>query len=406
MKKILIFSLAYYPKYVGGAEVAIKEITDRISPDEIQFDMITLRFDSSLSRVEQIGNVTVYRIGLTKNNPSMEELLQFPMYLVKVLYPPIAALKAYQLHRVNKYDGGWAMMSYMGFPLILMRYFLFTNIPYVLTLQEGDTVEHVFKRWRIRMVGLLYGPVYRSASAVQTISTFLANWARNMGYQGPLEVVPNAVDTRKFSVDFPEAELNELKIKLGKKDGDVFVITTSRLVTKNAVDIVIQSLKFLPDDVHFLVLGIGPDEAMLKKLAEDEGVASRVKFLGQVDHEEMPKYLKVSDIFTRPSRSEGMGNSFVEAMAARIPVVATAVGGITDFLFDPVANPDKEPTGLFATVADPKDTARAIRQYIDDVELRKRCVDNAYAMVMESYDWNLIAKDMQDKVFRTLLSGE
>jgi glycosyltransferase involved in cell wall biosynthesis len=175
-------------------------------------------------------------------------------------------------------------------------------------------------------------------------------------------------------------------------------------VTKNAVDIVIQSLKHLPDNIHFLILGIGPDEAVLKKLAQDEGVSARVQFLGQVDHKEMPKYLKVSDIFIRPSRSEGMGNSFVEAMAARIPVVATAVGGITDFLFDPTTNPDKSPTGLFAKVADPEDTARAIKQFIDDKTLTEQCVDNAYTMVMERYDWDIIARDMRTRVFDRMLA--
>ena len=52
VKKILIFSLAYYPNFVGGAEVAIKEITDRLSPEEFEFHLVTLRFDSSLPKTE------------------------------------------------------------------------------------------------------------------------------------------------------------------------------------------------------------------------------------------------------------------------------------------------------------------------------------------------------------------
>ena len=64
MKKILIFSLVYYPRYIGGAEVAIKEITDRISPSDIEFDMVTLRSHKDLPKAEKIGNVNVYRVGL------------------------------------------------------------------------------------------------------------------------------------------------------------------------------------------------------------------------------------------------------------------------------------------------------------------------------------------------------
>ena len=184
------------------------------------------------------------------------------------------------------------------------------------------------------------------------------------------------------------------------------MITTSRLVAKNGVDIAIRSLKHLPNTVKFAVLGIGPDEARLRQLAERLGLSDRVIFLGYIEMKEIPKYLKISDGFVRVSRSEGMGNSFVEAMAAGVPVVATPVGGITDFLFDPEHNPDKEPTGLFASVEDPKDTARAIRAFLEDRELRKRCVANAKRMVAEKYDWNLIAKNMRERVFGALFQGE
>ena len=61
-KRVLIFSLAYLP-LAGGAELAIKNITDRIG--DISFDLIALQFDSALPRREKIGNVTVHRIGFT-----------------------------------------------------------------------------------------------------------------------------------------------------------------------------------------------------------------------------------------------------------------------------------------------------------------------------------------------------
>jgi glycosyltransferase involved in cell wall biosynthesis len=143
------------------------------------------------------------------------------------------------------------------------------------------------------------------------------------------------------------------------------------------------------------VLGIGPDEAMLHQLAEDMGVADRVIFLGHIDRVDMPKYLKISDVFVRPSRSEGMGISFVEAMAAGVPVIATQVGGITDFLFDQKHNPDKEPTGLFVIVDNPEDVARAVKEFLSDAGLRERSIMNAKRMVREKYDRDLIAQHMR-----------
>ncbi len=399
-KRILIFSLAYFPKHVGGAEVAIKEITDRINPNEIKFDMVCLRFDSTLPKTETIDNVTVHRIGFTAKNPTMVDIKKFPLHLNKFLFQFLAAWKACQLHKKNYYDAIWAMMAHScGVPAAIFKIF-HPKIPYLLTLQEGDPPEYIQKK--MRPLYPLFKRAFTKADFVQTISTFLAEWARRMGYQGPLEVVPNAVNTKHFSQIYLPEELVALKQKLGKKEGDIFIITTSRLVKKNAVDDVIKSLALLPANFKFLVLGIGPDEVVLRNLAAEKGVTGRVMFLGQVNHKEMPKYLKISDIFTRPSLSEGMGNSFVEAMAANLPVVATQEGGIADFLFDPDRNKDKKPTGLAVNPRDPKGLARQFRRFIEDKTLRDEIVKNAHELAFAKYDWDKIARDMQEKVFLPL----
>jgi len=59
-KRILIFSLAYYPSFVSGAEAAIKEITDRIEPEDIEFHIVTLLFDKKAPRQEHLGNVYLH----------------------------------------------------------------------------------------------------------------------------------------------------------------------------------------------------------------------------------------------------------------------------------------------------------------------------------------------------------
>ncbi len=402
MKRILIFSLAYYPKHVGGAEVAIKEITDRIASEEISFDMITLRFDSTLPKFERIGNVNVYRIGFSTKNPSMGNLVIFPLVLNKYLFPFIGFLKARTLHKKNSYDGIWAMMAnYAGFGALFFKK-KYPHVPYLLTLQEGDPIEYI--KQRVRLVYALFEQIFTRADLVQAISHYLADFARDMGYRGPLEVVPNAVNVAHFSQEYSVEELFAFKQKLGKQSDEIFLITTSRLVKKNAIDEVIRALPLLSPSVTFLVLGIGPDEVSLRALADSLKVSGRVKFLRQISHEEMPKYLKVSDIFIRPSRSEGLGNSFLEAMAAGIPVIATPVGGIPDFLFDPEKNLDHEPTGLFCDVDDPRSIARQVKRLVDDEVLRTRLVMNGKKLVTEKYDWNITAHDMKEKVFDKLLN--
>lgn len=391
MKRALIFSLVYIPQ-VGGAEVAIKEETDRIN--DVEFDMITLRFDRNLSRVEKVGNIMVYRIGFTGKNPTMSDLTKLPLAINKFIFPFLACIKAIELHKEKKYDIAWGMMgAYAGFAAMFFKSF-FPEVKYLLTLQEGDPIEHYFKK--VGILKPLFHKVFTKADFIQCISTYLAKWARDMGYKGELKVVPNAVDIKVFTQEFSPAEIDKLKIEIGKKDGDIFLMHSGRSVLKNALDDIIRSLTYLPDNVKFLVVGTGPDDEKLKKLAQDLKVEDRVIFKGFYVQKETVKFFKISDIFVRPSLSEGLGNSFLEAMAAEIPVIATPVGGIPDFLFDPEKNPDKEPTGLYCKVRDPQSIAECVKKYLADRELTARIKVNAKKMVLEKYDWDIIARDMRE----------
>ncbi len=378
-RRILIFSLVYYPRNVGGAEIALKEITDRIPPGEVEFDMITLR--KHAPAFERIGNVNVYRVGFGWHSSNTKSSKIFP--LSKLLYPPLAVLKALILHRSRRYDGIWSMMaSYAGFAGLDFSY-AHSRLPFLLSIQEGDNFE--------RREGILqpfFGLIFRRATHVQVISNFLSDWSRKMGATSPITVIPNAVDFRLFSEVISSERANQLKEKLNKKMGDVFLITTSRLVEKNAVSDIIRSLQNLPENIKLLILGTGIQEEYLKQLTMDLKLTERVQFLGFVDHRDMPQYLQVSDIFIRPSITEGFGNSFIEAMAAGIPVIATPVGGIVDFLKD-------GETGLFAQVRNPKSIADNVNKLVSDISLRNSIVEKAKKMVEEKYEWGDIADRMK-----------
>ena len=338
--------------------------------------MVTMRFDKSHLKFEAIGNVHVHRIGWGGN------------YLSKILFVPLAVFKAWQLDKKNHYHKFWAMMTYMLFPISIMK--LFGNrTPYVLTLQDGDPFEHVFKRLHIRIFAFLLRRGIKNAEVVQTISNFLADWAKKFGYTRRIEVIPNGVDIEKFRSQNEKVKDNDKTI----------LITTSRLVKKNAVADIINSLEFLPESVCLKILGSGPLHTKLNQLVRNKNLESRVEFAGYVNLKNIPEYLHNADIFVRPSLSEGMGSSFVEAMAAGLPVIATPVGGIPDFLFDPDKNKNHHPTGLFVNVHDPKDIAKQVTRLMKDQKLRETLINNGKRLVREKYDWGLITEQMRSKVF-------
>ena len=396
-KKILIFSLAYYPSHIGGAEVAIKEITDRLSPDDYEFHLVCNRYDSNLPKVEKIGNVKVHRIGWATSSPSMADLRKFPLHLNKLIYQFQAYWFAKKLHKKEKFDGIWAMMAHAtGVPAAKFKR-AFPEVKFILTLQEGDPPEVIERK--MRPLKKDFDAAFKTADVIQVISSFLGNWAKKKGCKNEPVLIPNAVDIAHFTQIYSEDELQKAKNELGKKAGDVFLVTTSRLVHKNAIDDVIRALPKLSEKVKFVVFGTGPDEVMLHDLAKELGVAERVLFKGHIDHSDMPKYLKACDIFIRPSRSEGMGNSFIEAMAAELPVIATQVGGISDFLFDAKLNPKKEATGWAVDPDSPDQIVEAVKKILDRPELAATTVQTAHNLTTSKYDWNLITKDMEEYIF-------
>ncbi|MFA4890426.1 MAG: glycosyltransferase family 4 protein [Candidatus Paceibacterota bacterium] len=390
MKKILIFSLAYYPSNVSGAEAAIKEITDRIEPSDIEFHMITLLFDRAAPREEKIGNIFVHRVGFGG------------AYLSKILFIPLAALKARSLDKKYHFNVLWAMMTYMLLPVVLSRV-VGVRAPHILTLQDGDPYEKVFKRWFIRLIIPLLDYGFRTASIIQAISVFLAEWPRKRGYAGPIELIYNGGNPRDIKDNVSPEEVEAMKQKLGKKPGDIFLVNTSRLVRQKAFDDIIRALTKLPFNIKLLAVGSGSDEAMLKKLAEELGVSDRVIFTGQVDRSVVTLYRRSADIFVAPSRSEGLGNAFISALASRLPLVATQVGGMADYIFDEKHNPDKQPTAWVVDPDSPDQIAEKVREIIANPEKAKKISAYARKMVEEKYDWDIIAKQMREKVFSKVL---
>lgn len=390
-KKILIFSTAYYP-FVGGAEVAVKEITDRIA--DTQFDLITAKLDRKLPNIEKIGNINVYRVGFGFKT------------LDKLLLPFWGAFKVIKLNNKNNYDYYWCVMaSYASGAAYIANILEFWKpVPIILNLQEGDSEKHFARRW-FGLINLSWKLALRNTNKLTVLSNFLAERARRFGFKGEIEIIPNGVDVEKFQITNFKLQIEErrkIREELGMGEKDIVLVTSSRLVKKNGVGDVIKALAKLPENIKFLILGEGELKKDLENLAKKLKVSERVIFKGYVSHSEMPKYLKTCDIFIRPSLSEGMGNSFIEAMAAKLPVIATPVGGIPDFLKDPSNTSGQVPTGYYCEPENPESVAKTVQKVISDPN-KNKVVDNAYNMIKEKYDWDLIAKQMKEVFDKVVL---
>jgi glycosyltransferase involved in cell wall biosynthesis len=382
VRKILVFSTAYYP-FVGGAEVAIKEITDRLS-GSFAFDLITAKMDGRLPSFEKIGPVSVYRMGSGKP------------HLDKLLLPFRGGLQALRLSKKYNYFCFWAVMVTFGSGAAYICNIIRSitgrkAVPVVLTLQEGDSEGHLKFKWA-GLISLSWKLALRRTASLTALSSFLLHRAEKFGWKGRGQIVPNGVDLNVFSKTISDIEKREIEKKLNKKPGDIFLVTSSRLTKKNAVDDIISSLVHLPKNVSLIVIGKGEEGPRLQSQVRKLKLSDRVKFTGFIPQGDIPKYFSASDIFVRPSRSEGFGNSFIEAMAARLPVIASPVGGIPDFI-------DDKETGVFCAPDNPKSLAEAVSFLVGDKETAQKIVAKAYNLVQKRYSWSYVAERMKSEVF-------
>lgn len=367
-RRVLLFTTAYRP-FIGGSEVAIEEVIRRL-PD-VFFDIITPRFKRGLPRLESCDNFRIHRIG-------------WGWFADKFIFPISGFLYSRKLIKENHYDFFHVFQaSHAGGAAWLAKIF-YRRIPLILTLQEGKDLENQssFVRFCRRLI-------VKRADKITAISEYLKNHISKIRGTRTVKIILNGVDIDNFCRDFSYGELSALKDQLEIKPGEKVIISVSRLVPKNGVSDLIKAVAILVGKkgesvLKLLLVGEGEQKNELVKLADDLEIKDRVVFTGQVDHTDLPKYLKISDVFVRPSLSEGLGNAFLEAMAASVPVVGTPVGGIPDFLKD-------GETGLFCEIGNPENIAQKIERFISDDSLRKKTVGSALKLIKEKFDWNIIA---------------
>lgn len=173
----------------------------------------------------------------------------------------------------------------------------------------------------------------------------------------------------------------------------VILLTLGRLVARKGVDNTIKALsKLEPGEragLAYVVVGSGPEEANLRRLAEETGVA--VIFTGSVSEDEKWSWLNLCDILIMPAREidgdfEGFGIVYLEANLNGKPVIAGRSGGVSDAVADGIS-------GLLVDPEDQKAIAAAIKILSTDLEQREKLGVLGRARALENFSWKKKAQE-------------
>jgi glycosyltransferase involved in cell wall biosynthesis len=226
--------------------------------------------------------------------------------------------------------------AHFGYPegpaaVLLGRLF---RVPVVLTLRG---LEHRLTDYRLRRPQLAFA--VRQADRVVAVSEDLRALALGLGAAPErVRTIPNGVDSTLFQ----PRERAAARRSLGLPEAGTYLLTVGSLSERKGAHLVLEALARLtpqfPDLRYLLVGGAGAEGnegEVLRRQAEELGVAGRVVFAGPRRREELPDWYNAADLFVLPSSLEGCPNVVVEALASGTPVVATPAGGIPQLLGDP-----------------------------------------------------------------------
>lgn len=271
------------------------------------------------------------------------------------------------------------------------------GLPFVTELRGGDVPG--FSPKLLGFFHLLLAPrirsIWKASSLVIANSRGLADLARKTAPELRIEVTPNGVDTRVFQ---PAAPLpsSSAPTSTDRPAGSCRCVFVGRIVDgQKQISRLIQAIADQPG-IELAVVGAGPDEARLKRLAAAGAGAGRIHFKGWAKGPELLRILQASDVYVSASAWEGMSNSALEGLSCGLPLVLSRISGHEELV-------EEGKNGFLFDVGSTEELKAALRRIASDPGLRLRFAEASRERAEKHFDWQTLAAQHLD-LYRQALS--
>jgi len=207
---------------------------------------------------------------------------------------------------------------------------------------------------------------------------------RNYSLNGKVKIIHNGIEIDKFA---PASDRIEIRRQLGLGPDTHVVGIVGRLVPEKAHNDFIDAIKLLSDQdqqIRGLIIGEGKLLNQLKAKVIKMRLEDKIYFLG--NRKELPILYQAMDVFVMSSLREGFPLTILEAMAAKVPIVATNVGGVGECI-------EHEKDGILVEPKNPKKLAEAIQRILTDQNLKEKLIHHANEKVRSRFSVQKMTKD-------------
>ena len=365
---VIFFVIRYFHPFIGGLEKKTLNLASALIERGMRIEIITSRFYPAWPEKDLVKNVPAYRL------PSPRiKVLGASVFLVALCW--YLFKQRTRIKIIHTFQVGYCSAAAIVMGKLLSK-------PTVLSLSgsgiDGDIMRHKRTPW-----GRLFLFFCRSASRIVILNTAMYQELKSIACVDTAIVkIPNGVDL----ITYRETDnKHPWKRKIGA-DAETVILYTGRLAAEKGVEFLLRAYGALrmARPTKLYILGTGPQLPLLQKLVQQYQLESTVALLPPVD--DILPFLSGADIFVMPSRSEGLSNSILEAMACGLPVIATRVAGNTDLIEDGV-------NGVLIEPGNVNHLTNVLTQLITDNEKAAALGLRARQMVCEKYDLQNIAKE-------------
>jgi glycosyltransferase involved in cell wall biosynthesis len=208
----------------------------------------------------------------------------------------------------------------------------------------------------------------------------------------PVDRLPKGVDSDRFR---PDGSDRRHALRLDDKR---VIVTVARLVPLKNLPLLIDALAIVRarlQDVRLLIVGDGPEANALKQQAAALDLADAVTYVGHVAHADTPPFYRTGDLFALSSDFDNSPNVVLEAMASGLPVVATDVGGVREFVTDGAG-------GAVVPPRNPRALAEALEKYLVTPDAARMAGAHNRLRATSEFSWRTSALRLLDVYHRVL----
>lgn len=251
-------------------------------------------------------------------------------------------------------------------------------------IEDYVIVLHGIEAWR--RLSPLRTLALRQAGRIIATTPFTLDEVRRLNPLGPVkgELLPLALEPHRF-------ELNQQAGSFSRSEGPLRLLSLTRLdktERDKGIHWVLEALARLDDSefsFQYTIVGDGDDRGRLQRMANDLGLEEQVEFTGSVSDAVLKDHFYAADVFVLPSRKEGFGLVYLEAMAHGLPLIACRAGGVPFVVDDGV-------TGILVEYGEVGEIVSAIQTFADE-QRREDFAHNALRQASSRYAFSRFHRD-------------